>query len=114
MDYIFGKRLYDGMEVEFVKTSSDEEYSNFPDGKFISYIYDNGFMTITHDFRIIRKFKEVVDLQGKFETWYYIDNHSKTIDNSQQTTAELSNHASQLSEHSDAIDDIIISILGGE
>ena len=114
MDYIFGKRLYDGMEVEFVKTSSDDEYSNFPDGKFVSYVYDNGLMTITHDFRVIRKFKEAVDLRGKFEVWYYIDNHTQVIDNSQQTNSQLSNHAVQLAEQSDAIDDIIISILGGE
>ena len=113
MDYIFGKRIYDGQEVEFVKTVADA-YTDFPAGRFMSCTYDNGLINITNEFRVLRKFKEEVDLQGKYNTWYYIDNHNRTVDNSSQVNAALSNHTAQLIDQSEAIDDIIIALLGGE
>jgi len=111
MEYIFGIRLYDGKETEFVKTISDD-YTNFVDGQFMTYTYANGEMTITHNFRILWKYKQDVDLQNNYNTWYYIDNHTKEIDKTPGINAVLEDHTSKLNEQSEVIDDIIIELLG--
>lgn len=111
MEYIFGKRMYDGKETEFVKTVSDDAYSNFPDGRFMTYVFDNGTVVITHTFRILWKYREERDLQGKYCSWYYIDNHTREQDNLRPVNETLVAHTQELQEQSDAIDDIIIELL---
>ena len=110
MDYIFGKRQYDGKETEFIKTI-DSEYTNFIEGQFMELMYDNGAMRITNKFRILWKYKEEVDLEGKYNTWYYIDNHTREVDKTPAINTTLADHAGQLADQSEAIDDIIIELL---
>lgn len=113
MEYIFGKRLYDGKETEFVKTIDENDYSNFIDGQFMEYVFDNNSIRITHKFRVLWKYKQNVDLQGKYQVWYYIDNHTVETDKTPGINNTLEDHTSQLVEQSEAIDDIIIELLGG-
>ena len=114
MEYIFGTRFYNGQECELVKTVDDNSYSNFPEGQFVTYIYDTDYMTVTHNFRIIRKYNEIIDTQVKYCTFYLIDNHTQDIDRTAPINNQLEEHTNSIQEQSDAIDEIIITLLGGE
>ena len=103
MEYIFGTRMYDGKETDYVE---------LPEGKFTSYTFDNGSITITHKFRILWKYKQNMDLQDNYQVWYYIDNHTKEIDNTTIIFNRLDSQSALLQEQSDAIDDIILDLLG--
>lgn len=110
MDFIFGTRLYDGQYCEFLKTQG-ESFTDLTPGVFSSHVISNPLMTITHTFRVIRKFKEDQDLQGNFCTWYYIDNHTQDVDRTPGINMTLTEHNDQLAEQSEVIDDIIIELL---
>lgn len=110
MDYIFGNRLYDGKHCEFLKTQG-ESYTDFLEGTFISHVIETPIVITTHNFRIIRKFKQQMDLQGNYCTWYYIDNHTTDIDRTPGINQKLDAHKSQLDEQSEVIDDILIDLL---
>ena len=110
MDYIFGTRLYDGKQCEFLKTQG-ESYTELEPGMFASHVVTNPLMTITHTFRVLFKFKAQQDLEGNFCTWYYIDNHTTDIDRTPAINNQLNNHESKLTEQSEAIDDILIDLL---
>lgn len=112
MEYVFGKKLYNNQETEFVKTISDDKVEDLPNGRFVTYVYDNGSITITHNFRILWKYKENQDLQGKYQTWYYIDNHTITSDFLKPINKQLSTQSLQLRDQSEIIDDILIDLLG--
>ncbi len=121
MEYIFGKRPYNGQEYELVKTVDDTSFSDFSNGHFVTYIYENEDITITHTFRIIRKYQEVIDNQNKYCTFYLIDNHTQDIDRTPPINNQLETHTQTLmaqtvalNEQSEAIDDIIITLLGGQ
>lgn len=108
MEYIFGTKKYDGQVVEVCKTEG-ESYTNL--SGFVNYVFTNPSMTITHTFRIIRKYKEEIDLRGIHCTWYLIDNHTKDIDRTAPIFNDLDNHDQRIESNSVAIDDILISIL---
>ena len=110
MDYIFGTRLYDGKQCEFLKTQG-ESFTELEPGMFASHVVSNSLMTITHTFRVLFKFKAQQDLEGNCCTWYYIDNHTTDIDITPAINTQLANHESQLADQSDAIDDILIDLL---
>ena len=110
MEFIFGTRLYDGKQCEYLKTEG-ESFTSFKDGEFNVYKVNTPLMVITHRFRILRMFKQEVDKQGNYCTWYYIDNHTIDTDRSPSYDKSLSKHESQLSEQSDIIDDILIELL---
>lgn len=103
MEFIFGTRLYDGQQCEYVKTIG-ETYTEFPEGNFMEHVIETPSSIITHNFRIIRCFRKEQDKQGNHCTWYYIDNHIIDTDR----TPAINN---QLKEQSDAIDDILIALL---
>lgn len=110
MEFIFGTRLYDGKECEYLKTEG-ESFTEFNDGEFNSYCISTPLMIITHKFRIIKMFKKEVDKQGNHCTWYYIDNHTIDTDRSPSYDRLLNEQKSQLIEQSEIIDDILIELL---
>lgn len=111
MDYIFGTRVYDGKETEFVKIV-DDHYVELPEGKFTTYTYSNESISINHRFRILWKFKQNMDLQDNYQVWYYIDNHTKEVDNTTTIFNRLDIQSAQIQEQSNVIDDIILDLLG--
>ena len=110
MEFTFGTRLYDGKYCEYLKTKG-ESYTELEPGAFTSHVINTPLMTITHNFRVLFRFKAQEDLQGDFCTWYYIDNHTTDIDRTPAINATLTSQQNQLSEQSDAIDDILIDLL---
>lgn len=110
MEFIFGTRLYDGKQCEYLKTEG-ESYTNFNDGEFETYVINAAAVTTTHRFRVLVKFKQEIDKQGKYCTWYYIDNHTIDNDRSAYYNAYLIDHAFQLKDQSEIIDDILIELL---
>ena len=110
MNYIFGTRMYDGKETEFVKIV-DDHFVEMDEGKFVTYTFDNGAINITHHFRILWKYKQDIDLQNNYQTWYYIDNHTKEVDNTSTIFNRLDNQSATIQEQSNAIDEIIMDLL---
>lgn len=113
MEYVFGKRLYNGQETEFVKVITDNDYANFQDGRFVTYTFDNDTITITHTFRILFEYKRNIDLQGKYQVWYYIDNHVKETNFNKTINETITTHTAQLQEQSTILDDILVELLTG-
>ena len=111
MEYVFGKSYYNGKEEQFVKTISDTEHSNFTEGRYITYVYENDNFSITYNFRILHKFNQDIDSQGKYQDWYYIDNFTKETNNLKPIVKSLTEQSIQLSDQSDVIDDILIELL---
>lgn len=110
MEFIFGTRLYDGQQCEYLKTEGDS-FTDLKEGEFISYVITTPQVIITHRFRIIRNFKREVDKQSKYCTWYYIDNHTIDNDRSPSYNSSITRHDAQLNEQSTIIDDILIELL---
>ncbi|MBR6640658.1 MAG: hypothetical protein IKL08_00480 [Clostridia bacterium] len=110
MEYVFGTKKYDGQVIEVCKTEG-EEYTNL--SGFVNYIFASPSARINHTFRIIRKYREEIDLRGLHCTWYLIDNHTKDIDRTGPIMDNLTNHDQRIESNSTAIDDILISILEG-
>lgn len=110
MEYIFGTKLYDGKYCEYLETKGDS-YTEFEPGVFREYNIETSLLNIKHTFRVLFRFKIQEDLEGKFCTWYYIDNHTTDIDRTPAINATLTEHQGQLNEQSEAIDDIIIDLL---
>lgn len=110
MEFIFGTKLYDGKYCEFLKTQG-ESYTDLEPGVFVSHVVNNPLMVIRHNFRVLFRFRADQDLQGNFCTWYYIDNHTTDIDRTPAINETLSLQQHQLSDQSDAIDDILIDLL---
>ena len=111
IEYIFGKRFYNGKEEQYVKTASDTEHTDFPEGKYVTYRYQNDITSITYTFRVLWKYHQDIDLQGKYQDWYYIDNVSKEVDDLIPIRRSLEEQSSQLLDQSAIIDDILIELL---
>ena len=111
MEYLFGKKLYDGKETEYVKVSDSNDFPELPNGRFVTYTYESDSITITHTFRVLWSYMKNTALDGKYQAWYYIDNHTKEVNNLKPLADTVTEHSARLDEQSDAIDEIIIQLL---
>ena len=110
MEYIFGTRLYDGKQCEYVKIVGDR-HEELENGKFYSHEIKNPLMTIIHKFRVLYRFKANQDLQGKYCTWYYIDNHTTDIDRTPSINATLLEQQEELRKQNATLENILIDLL---
>ena len=111
MEYAFCKIMYDGKETEFVKVADSSDYPELEQGKFSTFTYEDETITIVHNFRVLWEYMRNIDLQGQYQVWYYIDNHTKEINNLKPLADVVSQQGAQLEEQSEILDDIIIELL---
>ena len=76
MEYIFGRLILAGSEVECVKTVG-EEHSDLSGFCHIERHYSDNI--ITDDFKITEKYKSLESDELCFD-WYLIENHSRYVD----------------------------------
>lgn len=108
MKYIFSYKSYNGKEWETVKTVG--EY--FTDLKnWNTYTYSTENDTITHNFRVYFKYKEFINEDNEYCTYYYIDNHTKEIDKTTAINNKLQEQSQAIENNTNAIEEIILTLL---
>ena len=79
MEYIFGTVNRNGVMVENLKIINDT-HTNLQDFQQVVREYED--CTITDNFRIVEKYREVDGIDGRAYDWYVIDNHNRYVDKS--------------------------------
>ena len=127
MEYIFGRTICNGIDMDNLKTVG-EEHSDLDGAMSITREYADSYITDT--FRIVEKYRSKEGSDGLYYDWYVIKDHYRYIDKYTPAsgeinaamesiseavdivmTEELPAQSDQIDSLSDAIDDILTNVI---